>query len=75
MVLYLVYYPDRECNESDIRLVDGRTRNEGRVEICLNGQWGTVCDDEWDDSDSAVVCRQLGYMMDVSSISQFAVHV
>ena len=42
-------------------LVGSYAQNEGRVQINHEGRQGTVCDDEWDDEDAAVVCRMLGY--------------
>ena len=48
-------------DEQNIRLVGGILPIEGRVEYCMNGEWGTICDDNWDNNDAKVVCRQLGY--------------
>ena len=55
------------CTDGNIRLVDGNTPYEGRVEVCINRAWGTVCSRwyyyyRWSTTDSKVVCRELGHM-------------
>ena len=49
------------CSYGDVRLVNGDTIYEGRVEVCINNDWHTVCDDGWSSTDARVVCRHLGY--------------
>ena len=52
------------CEYGEIRLVGGSTEYEGHVEICIDNQWGTVCDNDWGTSDAQVVCSQLGMVFD-----------
>ena len=59
------------CTHGDVQLVDASVSNEGRVEVCNNGTWGTVCDDIWTMDEAQVVCRQLGYSATSSNKHRF----
>ena len=62
-----------DCVDGDVRLEGGETEYEGRVEVCINKVWGTVCGyshrswkwyyyQNWEVADSNVVCKQMGHM-------------
>ena len=51
-----------ECVDGGVRLVDGDTATEGRVEVCEGGRWGTICNDHWTSEDTDVVCGELGLL-------------
>ena len=49
------------CTHGALQLVGGDSISEGRLEICINGEWGTVCDDSWGTHEAMVACSQLGF--------------
>ena len=48
------------CTDGDIRLGNGAVLR-GRVEVCINGTWGTICDHHWTKQEASVACSHLGY--------------
>ncbi len=49
------------CEEGSVRLGNSGTPSNGRVEVCIELTWTTICEDSWDDKDASVVCNQLGF--------------
>jgi hypothetical protein len=58
---------DQNATTRSIRLMGGQNKFEGRVEVCQDGQWKTVCNRGWGDDEAQVVCRQLGFAEDTRS--------
>ena len=74
-----------DCKDGEIRLVGGNTKYEGRVEVCINHVWGTVCSSRydafyfnfkyhWGAPDTKVVCRQLGHQ-DLGIVACYKLHI
>ena len=68
--MYLTTADVISCEDGALRLVNG-DQTEGRVEICFDDMWGTVCDDFWDINNARVACRQLGFR-DAIQATRFA---
>ena len=77
MYMYLcvyVYYSakDPTCQNGEVRLLGGVSSEQGRVEVCYNGVWGTMCgEDRWTHTEAAVICHQLGYNLTETSMYIF----
>ncbi len=57
------------CPHGKVVLVEGTNEYEGRIAVCVNGQWSSICKDSfWGPPDARVICRQLGFLeVDISS--------
>ena len=67
-----------ECEENELRMSGGRVTRNGETnymaetfEMCVNGQWATVCQNHWRDSKATLTCRQLGLHYTGSMFSLF----
>ena len=61
LVLFFAFCFFSGCANGDVLLVNGSVPSEGRVEICHDNIYGTVCDDRWDKLDAQVICAQAGF--------------
>ena len=52
------------CNDGDLRLIGGQTSKEGRLAMCMNNAWGSICDSQgiFSRDEAKVACRQLGIL-------------
>ena len=57
---YYLHSEPKNCNEGDVRLVNGTVEMQGRLEVCTGGVWGTVCSNDFTSAAAYVACKQLG---------------
>ena len=80
-MITIIIADSTNCTHGEIKLYGGQFRNEGDLQICYNGVWVFLCDDEWlwlwlrqrRNEEANVVCRQLGYANNSCKLS-FAIN-
>ena len=56
----IVHTTPSNCTEGNVQLAEGDSEYGGRVEVCINKAWGTVCSPGWGNQEARVVCNQIG---------------
>ncbi len=67
-ILLDISTPKSNCVDSAVQLVGGSNSTFGRLEICINSAWGSVCNSRFGTNEALVVCRQLGFSSDGESV-------
>ena len=59
--IMIILHSSALCTDGEVRVVEGETEWEGRLEVCLSQRWGTVSSDGWSHTNTRVICSDLGY--------------
>ena len=62
-ILTLLETVKDNITNSAVRLVGGHTVREGRLQVNIEGEWGSVCDFGWTIESAAMACQQMGYVL------------
>ena len=73
--IFNTLFLDTTCMEGTVHLVGGHNVKEGRVQICYNGEWHSVCGDRWSErgSEADVVCSTLGYSAELGEEATYII--
>ena len=63
------------CTDGAVRLVEGETEWEGRLEVCFDRRWGTVGNDVWTEVNGQVMCNAMGYDYNFTGMTKGSLHI
>ena len=63
LIVHSLLLLNLDCTDGETRIVNDISNEmfAGKIELCINGQWGSICDDGWSYNEAHVVCSQFGY--------------